>query len=69
MCNLAAKPSEAKRQKKKKKQGDFGLTLSPGSMKRLKTKIKTKKYNCHLKNELLELTGKKYFGNKTAFLA
>lgn len=68
MCNLATELSETKRKKNKKEQGDFGLTGSPGSIKRLKKK-KKEACNSHLRNQLSELTVKKYFGYKTAFPA
>lgn len=45
--------------------GDFGLTLSLGSIKR----VLKKAHNSHVRNELLELIVEKYLGNKTAFPA
>lgn len=65
MCNLATELSETKRKKIKTSKEILVLLVHQEASKGLKKKKEA--YNSHLRNQLSELTVKKYFGYKTAF--
>lgn len=68
MCNLATELSETKRKKKIKTSKEILVLLVHQEASR-GLKKKKEACNSHLRNQLSELTIKKYFGYKTAFPA